>query len=355
MNALALPFLWRSMDAWFHTPVPAARLGAFRALVCAVALFDVLVYSQFVFSDAAMVAAGGDTRPWTPIYLFQLFGIAPIGTATAEVVWHVAVIALACGMLGIASRLSCLVGAAAFYYWTGLAYSFGKPHHDKVALAFAIAAMPFARVGVAVSIDAIVARLWRRPDRALTVSGMPIRLAQLTLAIGYCGAGVGKIAIGGADWFNGYTLQGIMLGHDGPWSRWFADSVLLAQIQSYGLVFVQAAFPLVLFWPLARWFFLPFATVFHLLTWQTMDTGPYMRLWLLLWAFVPIEGIPATLDRWIGGNGVRSLLATVGATGYVALVFWIARWVVPWWAMLAIGLLFLAVLIRAPRDEATPA
>ncbi|MFT4512988.1 MAG: hypothetical protein ACI89X_002911 [Planctomycetota bacterium] len=355
MNALSLPSLWRGLDAWFHEQVPATRLGAFRALVCAVALFDVLLYSQLVFQDAATVTAGGETRPWTPIYLFQVLRISPIGTDTAQIVLQVAVCSLTCGMLGIASRLSCLVGAAAFYYWTGLAYSFGKPHHDKIALAFAIAALPFARVGAAASIDAVVSRLWRKPNHERLVSGMPIRIAQFTIALGYCGAGIGKVLIGGVEWFNGYTLQGIMLGHDGPWSHFFASSVALAQLQSFGLVLVQAAFPLVLIWPRSRWFFLPFATIFHLMTWKTMDTGPYMRLWLLLWAFVAIEEVPGTLRRWIAGGGVRAWLTMLGGIAYMALIFWVARGIVSGLWMAAISVVLATLVIRSPRDRSVDA
>ena len=90
-----------------------------------------------------------------------------------------------------------------------------------------------------------------------------------------------------------------MLGHDGPWSRAFASSVFWCQVQSVGVVLVQAAFPLVFCWPRTRWFFLPAAMGFHLMTWQTMDTGPYMRVWLLLYAFTPMERIPAALHGWL--------------------------------------------------------
>jgi hypothetical protein len=266
VNAAAA--VWRRVDAWFHAPVPAARLGAFRALVCATALYDVLLYAGLVLADAANVSAGAPGRPWEPLYLFSVLGVHPIGLDGARLLEAGAVTSLACGALGLASRFTCAVGAVAFYAWTGFAYSFGKPHHDKVALAFALAALPFARVGAAVSLDAVLHRWWRRRRGAppaepagapLAVSGMPLALAQVTLAIGYCAAGLAKVILGGPEWFNGYTLQGIMLGHDGDWSRAFAGSVFWCQVQSVGVVLVQAAFPLVFVWPASRWFFLPAA------------------------------------------------------------------------------------------------
>lgn len=344
---------WAFVERWFHAPVPAVRLGAFRALVCAVALYDVLLYSGVVFTDAAAVSAGGPLRPWTPLYLFQLLGLGPIDLATAERVQVAVIAALACGAVGLASRVTCALGALGFLYWTGLAYSFGKPHHDKVALAFAVSVLPFARVGAGLSLDALLRR-WRGRPRPERVDGLPIRFTWFSLAVGYCGAGSAKILLGGPDWFNGYTLQGIMLGHDGDWSRVFAASTTLCRLQSVGVVAVQVLFPLVLFWPRARWFFLPAATAFHLMTWKTMDTGPYMRLWLLLWAFVPLERVPQVLANVLRRGPLVAAGVWLPALAYAALVAWVASNVVPWWALAATAALLLGAVMRARRRSGVP-
>jgi hypothetical protein len=342
---------WARVDRCFHAPVPAVRLGAFRVLVCAVALYDVLLYAPVVLGDAAAVTAGGALRPWTPLYLFQLLGLQPIGLPAAQLVQGLTIAALVAGAFGLASRWACALGALGFLYWSGLAYSFGKPHHDKVALAFAVSALPFARIGAAVSLDALLAR-WRGRPRAIAVSGMPLWLTQFTLALGYCGAGSAKLLLGGPEWFNGYTLQGIMLGHDGEWSRVFAADVTWCRLQSVGVVSVQVLFPLVFVWPRLRWFFLPAATMFHLMTWQTMDTGPYMRLWLLLFAFVPLERIPDALAHGLRRGPFAAAGVLVPVVAYVALVVTVAADVVPLWALLgACGLLGAAVL-RALRRAA---
>ncbi len=343
---------WRRVDRWLFAPVPAARLGAVRALVCAVALYDLWLYGGLVLTDAHAVTAGGPRRPWTPLYFVQVLGIEPIGEPTARTLLTIGTIALTAGVLGICSRVSCAVGAVVFFWWTGLAYSFGKPHHDKVALAFALGALPFARVGAGLAVDAWLARRWRTrrgvaPAPAPMVTGTPIWLTQLTLALGYCGAGTAKLALGGPQWFNGYTLQGIMLGHDGEWSRTFARSVTLAQLQSVGVVAVQALFPLVLVWPRTRWFFLPAATAFHLLTWKTMDTGPYLRVWLLLWVFVPLERVPATLRAWIRTAPLRTCALLLAGLAYAWLVASVLDDVLPAWSLLAAGALLLVVCARA--------
>ena len=187
----------------------------------------------------------------------------------------------------------------------------GRPHDLRRFVDPEAAIVTLARVGAGLALDALWRKRANRPQTSQRwVRGMPIRLAMVTLAFGYCGAGVSKLLLGGTEWFNGYTLQGIMLGHDGLLSRVVGQSPTLAQLQSFGVVFVQAAFPLVLFWPRTRCFFLPMATFFHLMTWMTMDTGPYMRVWLMLFAFVELERVPRALLAALRG-GVPAAAATV--------------------------------------------
>lgn len=339
--------IWLSFHRLMLPSLPAARLGAFRALVCLTALYDVMLYSPLVFADADLVGGAGEPRPWTPIFLFQVLGVQPIGPDAALIAYRIAIVSLLLGALGVCSRWSCAIGALAFYYWTGLAYSFGKPHHDKVALAFAMAALPFARVGAAVSIDAFVrSKLGRSRAIEHHVQAMPIRLVQATLVLGYFGAGMSKLLLGGLDWFNGYTLQGIMLGHKGQWSWWVGQSPALCQFQSIGVVTVQACFPLVVLWPASRWFFLPAATGFHLMTWMTMDTGPYMRVWLLLFVFTPMERIPAWLRQRLTGPRVPAVATALALVAIAWLIGGVACSGAPLWGVLGLGGLLLLSFAR---------
>jgi hypothetical protein len=354
MTAAAPPAAWPWLERSFFAPVPAARLAAVRALVCFTALYDLWLYAPVVRGDALHVSEGAVVRPWSPIYFVQVLGLHPIGIDAANGLFAVGTAALLAGMLGIAARVSCAIGALAFFWWTGLAYSFGKPHHDKVALAFALAALPWAEVGAAGSVDA----WWRRRRRRARglaeapsgpVSGMPIRIAQFSIAVGYGAAGLSKLLLGGPQWFNGYTLQGQLLTHGGHWSDALAASTLLCRLMSFGVVLVQALFPLVFVWPRTRWFFLPAATAFHLLTWQTMDTGPYMALWLLLWVFVPVERLPAVLAGWWRERRWLGVAACALLLGYLALVVAVTGGVLPRWAVLGgVGVLG-AIAWRARR------
>jgi predicted DCC family thiol-disulfide oxidoreductase YuxK len=222
-------------------------------------------------------------------------------------VFVAALVTLGLATIGLLSRLSCAIGLLLFLYWTGLAYSFGKPHHDKIALTFALLALPLSPLGARLSLDALIARV-RRAGRGADpaampetsrFAGFPILLTQITIALGYFLAGASKLWLGGLDWMNGYTLQGIVMEHDNTWSAFFAQSRLLCRANSVGLVLTQTCFPLVFVWRPLLWYFVPAATLFHLITWKTMDTGPYMRLWLTMAAFLPLEQVPAILRRWL--------------------------------------------------------
>jgi predicted DCC family thiol-disulfide oxidoreductase YuxK len=339
-------------DRFWFAPIPLARLGSWRALVCAVALYDVLLYAGTVLRDARLVDAGSTDRSWNPIYLFDLLGVQPIGVATAQLVLGAAIVTLALGAVGLWSRTCCLLGGLLFVYWTGLAYSFGKPHHDKIALTFALLALPWSPAGARISVDAILAAFRRarrgepEPPADRTTAAAPLRLAQVTIAIGYCAAGLSKLWLGGLAWFNGYTLQGILLAHDNGAARWFASSVAWCRFQSVGLVVTQAAFPLLFVLPKLRWFFLPSATLFHLVTWVTMDTGAYMRLWLLLAAFLPLEAVPAIVRGWLRSGALRAIPAALLALGLPALVVYVVLPVVPVQALaIGIGPLALAAVL----------
>ena len=356
MSRRGLRACWLRFERLLAPQVPAARLGAFRAVVCLVALYDFMLWGNGVLADAAAVSDGSQTRTWTPIFLFELLGVGPVSLTTARTLYAVGFVALVCGALGICARVSCALGAVVFYWWSGLGYSFGKPHHDKVALAIALAALPFARVGAGFAIDALLRPRGHRPTGCQRyVDGMPIRLAMITLAFGYCGAGFAKLLVGGVEWFNGYTLQGIMLTHDGYLSRAIGASPVLCQVQSVGVVFVQAAFPVVLWMPRSRWFFLPMAVLFHLMTWATMDTGPYMRVWLMLLAFVSLEEVPATLLRWLRQGAIAAALTVGGVGSLAALVTYCATQAIPWvWSLTFFAALSLWFGLWARSQQAVP-
>lgn len=344
-------------NAYWYTPAPLARLALFRIVVSVLAMAEVLGYARVALTDASAFEAGTGTRVWTPIYAFEALGIEPLGASAARNVLIAALIALGASALGLFTRVSTLAGAALTLFWIGLVYSFGKVHHDKVAFAFALLALAFAPCGARWSLDALLARRRGRPvERDSQYAATALRFVQVTLAIGYCAAGLSKLLIGGVDWLNGYTLMGIVMSYDNVAARYLCSSVELCQVASIVTVATEALFPLVLFFPALRWFFLPSVVAFHVATWWTMDTGPYMSLWLLLVAFLPLERVPSSITRaWREGRRARALAYAVVCSAALALVLRVLWYAFPPWT-LALALPALAALVIAlarDEDEAT--
>lgn len=311
---------------WFPADASLVRLGAFRIGVMALCLMDLVAYGTTVLPNAEAWSAGTLERPWRPIYLFEVLGLEPIGIEAACVVYVVALAACALGLVGLGSRVACLVGGLLVLYWTGLVYSWGKVHHEKVALAFTLLALPLAPVGARLSLDSLVARLrgdpLGRPDSDPRAA-LPLKVCAWTVAIGYAAAGWTKLALAGPGWADGYSLMGHLMHYHNAWSEALCRSAFVCSVMSVVTLAGQSLFPLALFLPAARWVLLPAAVGFHVTTWFAMDTGPYMTLWFLLIAFLPLERIPAWLHaRWREG-GARRVFGLVVVLAPAALVLFV--------------------------------
>jgi hypothetical protein len=296
-------------------------------------------------------------RAWHPILAFEILRFGPAQASAAALIYTATVVSIALAGLGLFARLTCALAAAFTFLEIGTVYSLGQPHHDCIALVFGLFALPLAPVGARLSLDAWLAK--RRGPETRSEDGapwaaVPLRFTQLTAAIGYFFAGASKLAIGGPTWLNGYSLQAIMLHFHGDWTPFFAGSVLACRIMSLGLILVQATFPLAVFLPRLRWFYVPAATAFHLLTWKTMDTGPYLTLWFTLASFVPLEEVPAFVRGRIGTGLIAARIAWSAIVA--ALVVLVASVYLPvfppWGRFVLLGIAAAATAISVRRARA---
>jgi hypothetical protein len=106
---------------------------------------------------------------------------------------------------------------------------------------------------------------------------------------------------------------------------------------------------LCLFWARSIFVLLPLVIAFHLGTWATMDTGPYMTLWYLWIVFVPIDRIPAFV-RAVAPRWWLLLPFGVFALAMVAIVAWVIQSVVPAWAI-AVAAAITVVAVVLGRAE----
>ena len=351
----------RSPSAWdrfWYGEASLLRLAGFRLVILGAALYAVFQFRRSV-TQGTQEGMEFVQRQWRPIYVFDLLGIPPLSPDFAQFVFLALLVALAFAIAGLFTRWACAVVAGLAFLWMGTAYSFGQPHHDCVVLMFALLALPLGPAGARLSVDA-----WLRarrgaplPDTAPSAA-LPWRVTQVTTALGYFFAGATKLSVSGLGWANGYTLQGIMLEFHGPWTPVFIASVPLLGVVSLLTLAFQAGFPLVLVVPRLAWFFVPASIAFHTITWKTMETGPFITLWMAnVAAFVPWERVPGWLRRrlTVGPPVIRLL---VGLVLLVLLLgfFRVYLRLVPAWALaLFLPALFLLGRGASSGNEPPPA
>lgn len=337
---------------WF-ADASLVRLAALRIVVAALALYIAFDLAPWNFSDARRMTEGAShaflNREWNPIYGFELLGLAPPDLPTIQIVFAVLLASILFTMFGLFTRISCAVAAALTFYWIGLAYSYEQAHHERVAFMLVFALLPLAPCGARLSIDSLRAR-WRRAKaggdaaRAPETSpfaGWLVHFARISIVIGYCAAGLSKLAIVGPSWMNGYTLQAIMLQSEGPLTGVLTRSIAFSIASSVGTLALQVTSPLMLVRPSARWLYIPALTGFHLISWLTGIIGDtYFIAWMMFAAFLPLERVPAELGRALtaGAPWKRVLVALVLA-GIAGLVLGIYFRTVP----LAFALLLVPV------------
>ena len=311
-------------ERFWYAPTPLRRLALFRLAVAWLCLYDAFLY------DPTSLVANSDRVEvtWNPLVAFMLLGIPVPSAATVSALstaYQVAVLAV---LFGIRTRTACLVMALLAFWQGGLFYSLTKVRHDRVALCFATFALAFSPCGAVLSVDAWLRRGRPSPEPTSPWAMWPIRLTQATIVIGYAAAGLTKLLHAG--WMNGYTLQGIVLGHRGAFADLAAGNVFACRLLSVVTVASELCSPLCLWLPRLGFLFVPALAGFHLGTWATMDTGPYLTLWFLLIAFVPLDRVRAWFTT---ARQTRRWFAAVcagWALGIVAIVAAVMASVVPW-------------------------
>lgn len=317
------------------------RLAAFRIVAMVTALFGLH------FHRMSLVQGDGETafvaRRFVPVYFLELLGVGPMEPEVARVVYAVLFGLILLGILGLFTRFVCALVAAGMLFWVGTAYSYGQPHHEYGVLAFALCALPFGPVGARLSLDSLLARrrTAAREHRRLVAptegagAMLPIRFVQLTAALGYLFAGMTKLRIGGAEWMNGYTLQGIMLEFEAPLTDALASNLLVLKVLSVGVILMQLLCVLAVIWRPARWFFVPGIIGVHLGSMVSLDTGTFLGLWMMQAAFIDLEKVPGFLHARIAGGALWKRvpwLAGVLVVGWALVVFYVEKGpvIVPW-------------------------
>ncbi len=252
MNSLV-----RKWNAFWFPESTGLRLAICRITVVAAQLFFFLPRSTSLHQQLAIVdRAGGEFI--NPQVLTRLIcAVLPPGVfPTHEAILVIYTLAIVSGittLIGLATRFSAFLFAAANCVMVAHLYSYGEKHHPEAVFCIFLMLLAFCPSGRRLSVDAI----WRRrkkPDASRDQSTTqfavwPLRLTQIILAMAYLCAGLCKLRVSGLRWMNGYTLQHHVFGDAIRWGK--PLGVWLAQQHELCIVLSIAAITLEVFFFLA--------------------------------------------------------------------------------------------------------
>ena len=310
------------------------RIAAMRILC--VGLYLLWFNHPLAFHTAFLEADGFDKPQW----LMALIDLT-VGQENYRQAWvltTVQYVGIASGLLalvGLFSRLSVGVFTLTIWLQVSHTFSYDEIHHVETLFAIFLAMLAFSPCGDCLSLDA-----WRRqrresthtPDAPLAAASTatpvrrwwegsynreafwPIVGIQVLLALAYFDAAVSKLLIGGPHWFNGYTMQNILLTdglrHDRPLGVYFAQFRELAILMAVFAVAYEGLFWLVLVPRVRRWAvpaFLAAGFMLHVGIF-VLQNAPFF-MWLALYCvWLPWERLPGlrprglqqTLDQSLG-------------------------------------------------------
>jgi hypothetical protein len=281
---------WAVWDRFWFAPRPLVSLALLRVVTFGTLLM--YIAQEYVW---VMRLQDVDASFYRPILAFELFGVGPIPPGLAAALRAILVVGGVLGLLGIRARLAAAVCAVAYLYSVGQVYSFTNVHHGDSLLGIALVVLALSPSTGALS---ILSR-WRRgahpePAPSAPVSGWPVQLVRVQIAVTYFLAGYAKLVLAGPAWGDGVSLQHYLLLRGQPVGYWLAEHPAVCAVLSVTTLVLELTFPVVLFWPRLRWLYVPAAVAFHLVSEYVLGVGFSFFLPFLL---VYVDPLPAV--QWL--------------------------------------------------------
>jgi hypothetical protein len=259
---------------WLFEPVPRGRVAAFRSLIYLFVAADIVIFTPWVRSHAAMPAQ---------LYQSLLVGrLLRLPTPTPLLVHSVFWLLLAAALAAATARAPRVLGwtvFALYFEWMIIAMSYGKVDHDRFGLLVALAALPTA--GRARHGD---------PERT-EAGGWALRVTQIAVVCTYFLAAWAKLRFGGLDWVTSSVLARAIVRRGTDFADLIAGVPHLLILAQLGIVAFELASPLIFVVP-ARWrtAAVGFFYSFHAVTFAAI-TISFMPHLAALTSFLPLEKV----------------------------------------------------------------
>jgi len=264
----------RAVTRWLFEPVPRGRVAAFRSLIYLFVAADIVIFTPWVRSHAAMPA-----ELYQPLLIGRLL---PLPTPTPLLVHSVFWLLLAAALAAATGRAPRVLGwtvFALYFEWMIIAMSYGKVDHDRFGLLVALAALPTA--GRARHGD---------PERT-EAGGWALRVTQIAVVCTYFLAAWAKLRFGGLDWVTSSVLARAIVRRGTDFADLIAGVPHLLIVAQLGIIAFELASPLIFVLP-ARWrtAAVGFFYSFHAITFATI-TISFMPHLAALTSFLPLEKV----------------------------------------------------------------
>jgi hypothetical protein len=277
---------------WLTRPVAVGRIAALRTLVYLFVLFDLLVYTSWVYQRA-----GVSTDLYAPLRISRILHLpAPTATLVHLVFWTLLVAALA-ALTGRAPRLLGWLVLGLYLEWLLIGMSYGKVDHDRFAFLVALAVLP------------TLGRVRHGDRRESEAAGWAVRVIQLAVVATYFLAAWAKMRYGGPGWMTGSVLARAILRRGSDFADLIGGVPGLLVAAQIGIVTFELLSPLV-FVLRGRWqlYAIAFFFGFHFVTYAAIGISFAPHL-VALTSFLPLERVRPL--RWLARRtGIRGPTVT---------------------------------------------
>jgi hypothetical protein len=286
------PRWWR----WLAMPVPLGRVAAFRVLIYAFVLGDILIFTGWVRNRVDV-----PTSEYQPLFIARHLPLpAPTPLVVRVVFWALLASAIVAA-LGWLPRIAGWVTFALYFEWLIVAMSYGKVDHDRFGLLVALAVLP------------TVGKARHGDERTSENAGWVLRFTQLACIATYFLSSWAKLRFGGIAWLTGATLTRAILRRGTDFGHLLLEIPHFGVISQFGIMAFELSSPLIF---LARGR-LRFAAVgglfmFHLLVFLTISISFLAHL-VAMTSFLPLERVrPVVRVRAWLGRAVQARSASLG-------------------------------------------
>lgn len=205
---------------------------------------------------------------WQPPWLLRVARVPMLSGRVEAVLRGTLVVGLCCGAIGLFSQLACALALVSALYLLGMRHGL-RVHHTTIPLKLWLLAFAFTPSTDVWSMDAVIAReLGTAIAPAPEAYGWCLQLCRTILAAAIFATGVAKVRnmSRSAGFCHRGNLSDLLRLHDYPlvfvkplfsMSRFVQRSPWLERVLAAGVVVAELGFPLVLFWPVTAWFFVP--------------------------------------------------------------------------------------------------